>query len=187
MNNTEFITKAISFAAKAHEQKNRKGTTVPYITHPVEAMGIVSSLTSDPEVIAAAVLHDVIEDSPVTAAELQEFFGSRVADLVCSESEDKMNDIPAEASWKTRKEATIVHLAACTDSDVKLIALGDKLSNLRCIERDLAEIGPAFWNRFNQNDPLLHKWYYSSILSALGEFEDTPAYREYQRLMEKIW
>ena len=83
----------------------------PYILHPMEAMTIVASLTEDEDVLAAAVLHDVVEDTGVTEAEIREAFGDRVADLVMAESEDKMRGIPSEASWETRKQATIDHLA----------------------------------------------------------------------------
>lgn len=178
---------AVHLAVAAHAGQFRKGTKVPYITHPIEVMGIVATITRDVDVLAAAVLHDTVEDTVVTAEDIRREFGNRVAALVCAESEDKMTGIPAALSWKTRKQATIDHLRTCTDIDVKIISLGDKLSNLRCIERDLAEIGQDLWNRFNQKDPLMHKWYYSSFLETLQELHDTAAYKEYERLVNACW
>lgn len=83
------IEEAASFAAKAHQGVFRKGTEIPYITHPMETAVIVSGFTDDPEMIAAALLHDVIEDAGVTKEELEARFGPRVAQLVANESEDK--------------------------------------------------------------------------------------------------
>lgn len=84
------IDKAIAFATKAHEGQVRKGTSRPYIVHPLEVGEIISSMTEDEEVIAAAILHDTIEDCEgVTEEILQREFGERVAFLVAQESEDK--------------------------------------------------------------------------------------------------
>ena len=95
------VKKAAEFARKVHEGKLRKGSMVPYIVHPFEAAVIVSGMTDDPEVISAALLHDVIEDAGISYEELKMQFGSRVADLVLAESEDKSR------TWKERKSATI--------------------------------------------------------------------------------
>ena len=69
------LDKAIIFATKAHSGARRKGTNVPYIVHPIEAAAIVSTMTDDEEVIAAAVLHDVIEDTDATEDDLYARFG----------------------------------------------------------------------------------------------------------------
>ena len=93
-----------------------------YKRQPMETAVIVSAFTDDEEIIAAALLHDVMEDAGVTREELEDKFGSRVADLVVDESEDKSR------SWQERKTRTVRHL--CTASrDIKILALGDKLSN----------------------------------------------------------
>ena len=98
------IKRAAEFAAKAHEGVVRKGSHLPYIVHPIEVAMMVSVMTDDVEVIAAAYLHDVIEDANVTYEKLEEVFGRRVADLVQTESEDKSR------TWKERKQATIDRL-----------------------------------------------------------------------------
>ena len=90
------IEKAVLFATKAHAGAFRKGTNRPYILHPIEAMSIVMKFTEDEDVIAAAVLHDTLEDTSVTREQLEIEFGSRVATLVASVSEDKKKDRPAE-------------------------------------------------------------------------------------------
>ena len=119
---------AIIFATKAHSGTTRKGTNVPYIVHPIEAAAIVSAMTDDEEVIAAAVLHDVIEDTEATREDLLARFGRRITDLVMNESEDKRRNLPAALTWKTRKQETITFLETEADTDAKMLALADKLA-----------------------------------------------------------
>ncbi len=172
---------AVIFAAKAHMGQKRKGKDKPYLLHPLEAAAIVGTLTSDDEVLAAAVLHDTVEDTETTKDDLAEVFGQRVADLVADESEDKRDDIPADITWKLRKTETIEHLRHASRED-KMICLGDKLSNIREIRADHDFFGGELWDRFNQKDPKMHAWYYGSILKILSaEFdEDCPAVCEYR-------
>lgn len=91
LKNSEFplYERAVMFAAAAHSGMTRKGSRIPYLSHPVEAAAIVAEMTDDEELIAAAVLHDVVEDTPVTSEEVEAFFGSRVAHYVACETEDK--------------------------------------------------------------------------------------------------
>ena len=181
------IEKAIQFAATAHAGAKRKGKERPYILHPIEAMTIVANLTEDPEVIAAAVLHDVVEDTGFSADDIEREFGPRVRALVLAESEDKMTYLPAEASWKTRKQATINHLKRL-GRDEKLICLGDKLANIREMGRDHLLLGDELWERFNQKDKNEHAWYYRSICDVLeAEFGRIPAIQEYRMLLIDIF
>ena len=137
------VDRAIIFATQRHSGTFRKSTTIPYITHVIEAMEIVSRMTDDEEVRAAAVLHDTIEDTGATREELAERFGSRVAELVAAESENKREDLPEEVTWIVRKQETVRHLAKA-GTDVRMITLGDKLSNIRAIYKDPpAGPGPA--------------------------------------------
>ncbi len=181
------VEKAIQVAKKAHYGQKRKGTDRDFFLHPLEVMSIVGGLTEDEEVLAAAVLHDTIEDTKLTKTDIEEQFGKRVADLVAAESEDKREDQPAESTWKTRKEETIEHLKRA-GRDIKLICLGDKLANIREMYRDHELIHDALWERFNQKDKSLHKWYYSSIYEILSdEFGDVPPIREYRELLGKVF
>ena len=103
MVNQSLLQRAIEFAAEKHAGQFRKGTTIPYFTHVMEAMEIVSRMTEDEEIRAAAVLHDTLEDTDTGKDELVRNFGQRVADLVAAESENKREDQPAEETWITRK------------------------------------------------------------------------------------
>ena len=176
--------KAVAFAANAHDGQLRKGTKLPYIVHPMEAMTIAATLTDDPEILAAAVLHDVLEDCGVSEPALARQFGMRVARIVRAVSEEKETD--TQGSWQKRKLHTINRMRAADEAE-KIVTLADKLSNLRSMDRDLRAAGPGFWQRFNQTNPSMHKWYFSSIAGLLVSLEDTDAYREYVALIDRVF
>lgn len=180
------LNQAILFATNAHEGQFRKGTKIPYILHPLEAAAIVGTMTTDDEIIAAAVLHDVVEDTDATVEQVKEQFGERVAALVAAESEDKRENLPAEATWKLRKQETIDHLKTAP-IEVKMITLGDKLSNIRTIYRDNLTIGDELWNRFHQKDKNEHYWYYKSIAECLVDLDSHQAYKEYCELIDRTF
>lgn len=166
------IKEAAAFAEKAHKGAVRKGTKIPYITHPLDSAVIISMMTDDQEMIAAALLHDTLEDTGVTYEDLKERFGVRVAELVAECSEDKSK------GWQERKETTLEKLKTA-DRDVKLLALSDKLSNLRNTARDYILLGEEIWQRFNVKEKEKHAWYYRAMVELLKELEAFPAYQEY--------
>lgn len=177
---TKRIAKAAAFAIKAHGDTKRKGTDIPYVNHVLEAGYICMSMSASDDVVIAAILHDTLEDTDATYEILAAGFGTEVADLVAAESEDKMQDIPAAASWRRRKEATIKHLATAS-LEVKMICLADKLSNMRLTLKTHAVKGDDMWQDFNQKDPQEQAWYYTSVVAAL---EDLKEYEPYQELVE---
>lgn len=174
------INEAIEFATKAHKGQYRKGTRRPYIVHPIEVGNIVSSMTNDEEVISAAILHDTIEDCMnITEEILSEKFGPRVASIVAQESEDKSK------SWVERKNNTIQHLKEAS-REVQMVALGDKLSNMRDIDRDYPVHGDALWERFRMKSKDYIAWYYLGVKESLSNaFAGVPAYEEYCALVKK--
>ncbi len=109
---TDLLDRAIVLAVKSHAGTERRGKGFPSIVHPLEAMAIVATMTSDQEMLAAAVLHDTVEDTDVTLEEIRAEFGDRVATLVAYESEEKIDEMSAESSWHARKQATLDRLAA---------------------------------------------------------------------------
>jgi (p)ppGpp synthase/HD superfamily hydrolase len=180
------LDKAVVFATQRHSGYTRKGTDIPYIVHPLEAVSIAAGLTDDPQVLAAAVLHDVVEDTPTQLTEIESEFGKRVADLVAFQSEDKMRNLPAPESWRVRKEAT-VNAMQTASADEKILALADKLSNIRAISRDYRREGDKVWDRFNQKEKAMHGWYYRSVAQAVSGLSESDAYQEYCRLIENVF
>ena len=184
---SDVLKKAILFATEKHMGVFRKGTKTPYITHPMEAMAIVSTMTDDEEVLAAAVLHDTVEDTDATAEEITRLFGERVGRLVAAETENKREDLPPGATWEIRKRETIEDVRKAADLDVKRIALGDKLSNMRAMARDYRVLGNSLWERFNQKDKRMQGWYYRSLCDAMEELRDTAAWKEYDALVKEVF
>lgn len=175
------INEAIIFATNAHRNQVRKGNGTPYILHPLEAGVIVSQIKYDEELIVAAFLHDVVEDTEVSIRTIEEKFGKRVAELVNIESEDKSK------SWRERKQHTIEHLMAESNQDVKIVTLGDKLSNIRAMYRDYSKIGDKLWERFNEKDKNMHRWYYTGLAKALYSLCEYDAYKEFKELVYKVF
>lgn len=182
----ELVERAIIFATKAHKGMRRKNN-LPYILHPVEVAAIVSSMTSDQEVIAAGALHDVVEDTEIGIQVIEKEFGKRVAGLVTSETENKRKELPADVTWKVRKEEAMEVLKNTKDINVKILFLSDKLSNLRSIYSNWGKEGPNLWKHFNQKDPVEQKWYYNSIANYTQELSDTLAGREYNWLVQELF
>ena len=183
---TELLDKAILFAVKAHHNTERRGKGFPYIVHPMEAVEIVATITPDQELLAAAALHDTIEDTDVTVEDIRREFGDRVAELVHAESDQFTEGVSEEDSWHDRKQAAIDRLAAAP-YDAKIVALGDKLSNMRAIARDYSIQGDELWQIFHAKDKADHEWHYRGLADSLKELSDTFAYKEFVTLIDQVF
>lgn len=183
---TSLLDRAIVFAVRAHAGTERRGKGFPYIVHPLEAVEIVATMTSDQELLAAAALHDTVEDTDVTIEQIRAEFGERIASLVASESDIVVSGVSEEDSWHARKQAAIDRLAQASH-DAKIVALGDKLSNMRAIARDYAVQGDALWNLFHAKDRQDHEWHYRGLADALSELRDTFAYKEFEQLINQVF
>ncbi|MDR0320994.1 MAG: HD domain-containing protein [Treponema sp.] len=169
------IHEAIVFATCKHNGYKRKGTDIPYISHPMEVMQILTESDCRENVIIAGILHDTLEDTKTTPAEISNLFGEEVLNLVSAESEDKTK------TWKERKQATVNNLADASP-DVKMVCLADKLSNLRSMAADKRAIGEKLWERFNANKDDI-EWYYRQI----GKIAFHPLDKEYHSLLSEIF
>ena len=183
---TSLLDRAIIFAVRAHAGTERRGKGFPYIVHPMEAVEIVATMTKDQELLAAAALHDTVEDTDTTVDQIREEFGDRIASLVVSESDTMPEGVSEEDSWHARKQAAIDRLARASH-DAKIVALGDKLSNIRAIARDYAQQGDALWDLFHAKDPKDHEWHYRGLATSLSELRDTFAYREFENLINQVF
>ena len=183
----ELVSEAIAFAVKAHDGMRRKKSEAPYILHPMEAAVIVGTRSDDQNLIAAAALHDVVEDAGITINEVEEKFGKRVRELVASETEDKRVDLPPSDTWRIRKEESLTVLKNTADIGVLMVWLGDKLANMRAIYRDWKVEGDAMWQKFNQNNVKEQAWYYGSIVKLTERLSDTSAWLEYKTLTELVF
>lgn len=183
----DLVSEAIAFSTKAHDGMRRRKSELPYILHPMEVGVIVGTMTDNQEVIAAGLLHDVVEDAGVSIEEIGEKFGERVMELVAAETENKREELPPEDTWRIRKEESIEKLRTTNDTEVMMLWIGDKLSNIRTIYRDFLVEGDTLWNKFHQSDINAQAWYYRSIMKYTERLSDTLAWKEYSTLVEKIF
>lgn len=183
---TELLDRAIVFAVRAHAGTERRGKGFPYIIHPLEAVEIVATMTSDQELLAAAALHDTVEDTDTTVEQIRAEFGDRIASLVAADSDTPIQGISREESWRIRKQAAIDRIASASH-DAKIVALGDKLSNMRAIARDYAMQGDNLWNLFRLKERKDHEWHYRGLAASLRELQDTFAYKEFEQLINQVF
>ena len=138
------IISAISFAADKHRNQRRKDIEAsPYINHPIALANILANEASieDEKVLVAAILHDTIEDTETTAAELADLFGDDVTAIVLEVSDDK--SLP-----KAERKRLQVEHAPTISRRAKLVKLADKIANLR----DIATSPPADWTLQRQHE-----------------------------------
>ena len=156
------INQAIETALEAHEGEPRKGTEIPYVTHPLAVGFLLAKAGCSDEIIAAGILHDTVENTRITLNDIRVKCGAKVAALVegCSEPD-------RGASWKDRKRHTIDFLKS-TSKDIKFVALADKAHNISSMARDYAEVGETLWERFNASVEE-QKWYYEGLVVALRD------------------
>lgn len=158
---------AIQVALEAHKGQKRKGTSIPYIVHPVEVGIILGQNGAEEEVIIAGILHDTVEDTDLTLEDIERMFGTKIRDYVEGVSEPQKGT--PGVTWRDRKEHTIEYIKGAK-LEVKLISCADKLSNIRSIYNDYINIGDGLWDRFNAGYDE-QKWYYINLtksLSSLG-------------------
>lgn len=183
----EKFNEAIGFAVRAHAGQVRKLANTPYILHPLEVASILGTMTNDEDILIAGLLHDTVEDCGADPKEIKRLFGARAAALVQSETEDKLSDRPPAETWMERKQDSLLFLQHTKDIGVKMLWLGDKLSNIRSFYREYMKNGDEIWNALHQHDPKMHAWYYRTVASCLSELSETAAYREYAELVEKLF
>tara|TARA_A100001037_G_C15064121_1_gene596178 strand:- start:588 stop:1088 length:501 start_codon:yes stop_codon:yes gene_type:complete len=141
------VQRALAFATLAHGDQKRKYTGVPYIVHPIEVMEIVQSVPHDDAMLAAALLHDVVEDTDVTLEEVRSAFGDDVASLV-----DDLTDVskPEDGNRKHRKAMDRDH-SARSSARAQTVKLADLISN----SADILENDPKFAKVFLAEKELL--------------------------------
>jgi (p)ppGpp synthase/HD superfamily hydrolase len=157
MARTDFVDRspltrgALAFAASHHEGQTRDLDDTPFVTHPVEVACLLHEAGYSDEVVAAGVLHDVLEDTDVERGELEELFGSEVARLVAAVSDD-----PAIEDHAERKAALRRQVAAAGDCAVAVFA-ADKVSKARELR---ARTG---YGRFERKDEARIEHYRASL------------------------
>lgn len=134
----QVLVKAAAFAADKHRHQRRKGADAePYINHPIGLASVlaVEAGITDVETLCAAILHDTVEDTETSEAELRAHFGVAIAGLVMEVTDDKRLD-------KDERKRLQIQRAAAASEKARLVKLADKICNLR----DIVEKPPADWD-----------------------------------------
>jgi len=185
------LQKAINFSIKVHEldsQQKRKGTSVPYITHPLTIGIILSRVTDDEDIVVAGILHDVIEDcepyGSVTYDQVGELFGEKVAKMVNDVTEQDKS-LP----WEKRKQLALDHISEMENNSI-LVKSADVLHNLADLVLDLENKGVAVFEKFNANQEKTLERYQKLLKELKAVWPDNPLLpdleQQYGRLLELV-
>lgn len=162
------INLALKVASKAHRNQTRKGTDIPYISHPVAAAMIVSEYTTDESTVVACILHDILEDvepAVYSEADMRNDFGDDIVEIVKGVSEDKTAGEP-EKPWIERKRGYLAHLDSIENEKPLIVSTADKIHNLTDILEEYDRVGDSIWQKFNasKDDEL---WFYDEFLKII--------------------
>lgn len=174
------IDAAIEFAAYAHRNQFRKGSEIPYISHPFGVAMILLEAQCKEEVVMAGLLHDTLEDTDTTDEDIRSRFGEEVLRLVQGASEPDKS-----LSWEARKEHTLEFLKSA-DLSTRQLSCADKLHNLRSVRRDFAVLGDEVWNKFKRGYDK-QKWYYVNLVESLGYASRFPLLGTFQDEVESFF
>lgn len=174
------IYKAIHTAIKAHEGQIRKLDQDIYVAHPIEVGLILAKNNLSDEVIISGILHDTVEDTPLTLDEIELAFGPIVRLYV-----DYCSECDKSETWRNRKLNYLSRLRTAP-IDVLFIVCVDKLTNIKSIYRNLNSLGEQLWNRFNAGYED-QKWYYYEILNLLSPIADHPLYSELEKQIRLVF
>ncbi|MFX0085387.1 MAG: HD domain-containing protein [Candidatus Hodarchaeota archaeon] len=186
------IIKAFEFAFLKHQGSLRKGSSTPYIVHPIEVAIVLMKAGVSETMVIAGLLHDLMEDENVQYEELMDLFGIEVADLVKIVSEpEKLRKTQKDpkSTWKQRKFDNINQISQ-TDHNGKLLACADKLVNIRDMINDYTVLGEKLWNRFNA-EKAEQEWYYRTMCKTFsrGKYSiaDHPIYLQFKNLVKQLF
>jgi predicted RNA-binding protein with PUA-like domain/5'-deoxynucleotidase YfbR-like HD superfamily hydrolase len=181
---TDKIKYALDRATELHEGQKRIGSGLPYIVHPYSVASILSEYTGDEDVLAAALLHDVLEDvSGYTAEDMELEFGPKVTSIVLEVTEEKDPEAGEEelrATWEKRKEGYLSSLRTASQ-EALMVAAADKIHNLWSILDEYEQWGDDLWGQFRTpSDKKL--WFFEEVLKVLQERLKNPIVQEFEAL-----
>lgn len=190
MKHTPLIDKAIAMSAKLHREQLRRDDDIPYAMHPYAAAFIISPYTDDEHTIAAALLHDVLEDVHGYEYEhLVEDFGTTVARIVKEVTEDRHPSFSAKKdreTWRYRKEQYLENLKGISQEGM-LVAAGDKYHNLYSLINGYTIHSEGFWKKFHAPDPKRESimWFYKTAIDILDMNLNSEIIPHMRRLYEE--
>ncbi|MCJ7737683.1 MAG: HD domain-containing protein [Anaerolineae bacterium] len=146
---SELYERALRIAAGSHRRQNRKGSAIPYITHPVHVSLILLRYGFPMEVCIAGLLHDVVEDQNYTLAAIDKDFGPRVAHIVGALSETKSDGRGNKLPWEIRKADGLAKVRQA-GQEAAAVKAADTIHNINSTLYDIRASGVAVLDRFNR-------------------------------------
>jgi GTP diphosphokinase / guanosine-3',5'-bis(diphosphate) 3'-diphosphatase len=165
----EVVVKAYSFSELKHKDQVRKYSGIPYFTHPKAVARILEELVKDPEIVAAGLLHDVLEDTDSTLQEIKDNFGDRVASLV-----DEVTSKKEERGTMKKREYLFMKVRKLS-SDALTVKLADRLHNIQFLERDMG----------GKEEKEFLRYYYKETRYVFGSLAQDRDLNEVQKVLMK--
>lgn len=160
-NEDKLLLRAMKFAIMAHQgQKRKVGDNVEYINHPINVANLLSKQTKNRKLIAAAYLHDVVEDTKYSIDDIENYFGIEVANYV-----NQVTESGKELPWEFRKTEMIERFYDASP-EVKMLAACDKLSNITDLNEYFQDIKKVDFSSFNRGKNK-QEWYYRNVYMSL--------------------
>ncbi len=171
------IEKAARLAVSAHKEQKRKGDQTPYIVHPFMVALKLAKHNFSETVIAAALVHDVLEDTDCSEEELRQVLGNELLEIVKAVTNDNT------LSWEAKKRHYIETVRNGTEA-AKAVSVADKIHNIETLLVAYEEQGVNLWQKFNRGrDQKI--WFEEEVLKMLKETWQHPLIEEYERLINK--
>ena len=174
---------ALVMATQLHASQNRKGTSIPYVSHLLAVSSLVLEHGGSEDQAIAALLHDAVEDQGglPTLDKIRDHFGDVVAEIVdhCTDAYEE-----PKPEWRIRKEEYIASIAE-KPLDAVLVSCADKLHNARAILNDLRTLGDELWGRFTGGKEGT-LWYYQSLVDAFDDTLGNSLSEELKRTVNEI-
>jgi len=178
---TKKIQKAINLSVNLHEGQKRKGRGGPYALHPFSVAWILSSYTEDEDVIAAGLLHDILEDvEGYSKEDMTKDFGEKVTEIVLGVTEDKD---PAN-TWEERKEAYVNNLKIVSQESL-IVCAADKIHNMQTTLDDYEVLGEEAFKVFTKPKEKTI-WFYREVLNVLRERLKSDILKECEEVYKKL-
>lgn len=183
---TPKIQKAINTASTLHLAQSRRGDgSLPYIVHPFSVAWILQNYTDDEDVIAAGLLHDVLEDvEGYEFSDLEKDFGPKVAKIVAEVSEKQEDDNGNRPKWKERKDQYLENLKIAS-VEAMMVAAADKIHNLKSLGEDYLKQGETIWVHFH-GKPRDSFWFYEEAARILRQRLQNKITEELDLTLERV-
>lgn len=181
LNFNEQLHNAITRATQYHKDQNRKMSTqeiIPYVSHPFAVALILSEFTHDTNVLIAALLHDLPEDTDYNLEKLKQEFGEKIYTIVSHLTEIELKS-RQETTWEERK-VRYFKLLETAPEETLLVVSADKIHNLKSMIYSYKKVGNFMWDDFNDSGKDKQLWFHGEVLQRIKKKFKHPIVAEHE-------